>query len=327
MKKALFRLDSGGRFGLGHIMRSKALADALLEIDIDCTFAVRKIHSDDFVNPHHLAHINDEQHFIIMARHYNIIIVDHYDYTSELFFQLSKYQKSTLVILDDECNRGNLYADMVINPIAQAVTLPYKKVAAQAQLLIGPEYILLKKAFQQLQFKAFELRDTIVVTFGGSDVTGLTMPVLSVIKDSTLMRFKIIVVTGAGYNNIDEIHGYCLEQNFEHQHDVKNMANIFSRAFLAISAAGSTSFELAFCGVPAVFAVVADNQLLSTREQCHHGWCDFIDCRTRNQPEELVLRAEKMIDSMPLETMSQTARSFVDAKGAARVAAAINHLT
>ena len=98
------------------------------------------------------------------------------------------------------------------------------------------------------------------------------------------------------------------------------MANLFANARLAISAAGSTAFELACCGVPAVFAVVADNQLLSIMEQKQYGWCEVVDCREKNQPEELLLLAEKMLKTMPLETMSQKARSLIDGKGAERVA-------
>ena len=59
-KKALFRLDSGGKYGLGHIMRSKALADALQRSGVECTFAVKTIHENDAVNPHQLIVINNE---------------------------------------------------------------------------------------------------------------------------------------------------------------------------------------------------------------------------------------------------------------------------
>lgn len=205
MKQALFRLDSGGKFGLGHIMRSKALADALLDIDIESTFAVHTIHADESIRPHCLIYINDEQEFIALAKAYDIIIIDHYDYTTEQFWQLSTNNQAALVVLDDECNRGDLYADIVVNPVAQALALPYKEVAARAKLLIGPEYILLKKSFQHLQLKPFALRDSIVITFGGSDVTGLTLPVLKALKDTSLIDLKIIVVTGAGYEYSDEV--------------------------------------------------------------------------------------------------------------------------
>ena len=70
-KKALFRLDSGGKYGLGHIMRSKALADALRKIGVECTFAVKTIHANDAVNPHQLIIINNEDEFLSLPKHYD----------------------------------------------------------------------------------------------------------------------------------------------------------------------------------------------------------------------------------------------------------------
>ena len=78
--------------------------------------------------------------------------------------------------------------------------------------------------------------------------------------------------------------------------------------------------------MPAVIAVFADNQLMSIKEQCQHGWCEMIDCRTQNKAQEIVSKAEQMIHSGALETLSQTAQSLVDAQGADRVAAQIKQL-
>jgi len=334
-KKALFRLDSGGKYGLGHIMRSKALADALRKIGVKCTFAVKTIHANDAVNPHQFIVINDEDEFLSLAKHYDCVIVDHYEFTTELFYALSQLEQSTLIVLDDECNRGVLYADLIINPLNQAKSLPYNLAAPNAKLLSGTDYILLGQDFKRVECLDYASRDSIIITFGGSDVTNLTLPVLKAINNTInnitinnilLTGFNIIVVTGAGCNNTAEIKDYCHQYNFVHQHNVKNMAALFSKAKLAFSAAGSTAFELAYCGVPAVFAVVADNQLMSIKEQCQHGWCEMIDCRTQNNAEEIVRKAEQMLHSGALETLSKTAQSLVDGQGADRVAAHIKHL-
>jgi len=329
--KVLFRLDSGGHFGLGHIIRSKALADAFLSINtaknkIESTFVVKTIHSINAVKPHQLIQINSEQGFISLASSYDIIIVDHYDYTSDLFLQLSRIKKSILVVIDDECNRGNLYADVVVNSSGNAIKLPYKNVAARAKLLLGTRYVLLRQSFSQIICEPFEQRKSIIITFGGSDIKGLTLPVLKTITNSTLVNFQIIVVVGSGCKNLDKIEKYCLQQHFTYKHNVKNMAALFSTARFAISAAGSTIFELASCGVPSVFAVVADNQVLSATEQSQQGWCSIIDCRDENKVDELIHTAEKMINELPLIKMSNFALSQIDGKGAERVASIINEL-
>jgi UDP-2,4-diacetamido-2,4,6-trideoxy-beta-L-altropyranose hydrolase len=329
LKKVLFRLDSGTHFGLGHIMRSKALADAFLVIEspntkIESTFAVKTIHADNAVNPHQLIFISSEEDFISLAGSYDIIIIDHYDYTSELFLRLSQLNNSILVVLDDECNRGKLYADVIvnsaINPSNKVIPLAYKKAAAKAKLLLGAEYILLGQLFNQVELLPFEQRESIIITFGGSDVSGLTLPVLKALVKSSLINFHIIVVTGAGCKYLAEIKKYCLKYSFIYQHNVKNMAALFSTAKFAISAAGSTVFELACCGVPGVFAVVADNQLMLASEQSKLGCCSMIDCRDENKADDLVFTAEKMINELSLKKMSNIAHSQVDGQGAMRVA-------
>ncbi|MCW8931344.1 MAG: UDP-2,4-diacetamido-2,4,6-trideoxy-beta-L-altropyranose hydrolase [Gammaproteobacteria bacterium] len=327
-RKALFRLDSGGQYGLGHVMRSKALADALLKINIECTFAVQSVHSNDAVLPHNLININTENDFHSLAKAYDVIIVDHYDYTTELFFQLSKIDHTVLVVLDDECNRGKLYADIVINPAAQAASLPYAETCPEAKWLFGFDYILLRSFFKELEsqydeYSYYEKRQSIVITFGGSDVTGLTLPLLKSIKNTSLMSFDIIVVTGVGCQNSDEIETYCSELKMSYKHNVKNMAQLFLKAKLAISAAGSTAFELAYCGVPSIFAVVADNQLISIEDQCRQGWCQMVDCRKQNNVSDIIYYAEKLINSTQLKELSQLAQSLVDGKGAERIAQCI----
>ena len=332
-QKALFRLDSGGQFGLGHVMRSKALADALLDLSIKSTFAAVNIHSNSAVKPHTLIELESEDEFLFLAQSYDVIIVDHYGYTSELFFELSQLKQSILVLLDDECNRGALYADMVCNPVKGTELLPYKEVAPNANLLLGSEYIIIRSLFLRqeqaplFELSAFKRRKSLVVTFGGSDVRELTIPVLNLIHQSSLSEFEVIVVTSVGFQNVNNIEALSQQYHFQHLHDVENMAAVFSQAKLAISAAGSTAFELAYCGVPSVFAVVADNQLLSIREQCQSGWCQMVDCREKSKSldnaAELVLLAEKMLSTRSLEALSQKAQNQIDGRGAQRIASSI----
>jgi len=328
-QKALFRLDSGGCFGLGHVMRSTALADALLDLSIKSTFASVNIHSKNAVEPHTLVKIQSEDEFLLLAQSYDVIIVDHYDYTSELFFELSKLKQSLLVVLDDECNRGDLYADVVCNPVKNTDLLPYSQAAPKADLLLGSKYILIRSLFkEQSSILCGSLNDMqhqpIVITFGGSDVTELTIPVLNSIHHSSLGQSEVIIVTGAGCQNVKGIETCCQQYHFQHLHDVKNMAALFSKAKLAISAAGSTAFELAYCGVPSVFAVVADNQMLSIKEQCQSGWCQLVDCTDKSKnlehADELVLLAEKMLSYGEFATLTQKAQNQVDGKGAQRIA-------
>lgn len=221
--------------------------------------------------------------------------------------------------------------DLIVNPITkdshnQPISLVYKNQTPSAKLLLGAKYTLLRDVFQHNKVQAINKRDSIVVTFGGSDVGELTLPVLQAISKSLLSQCPIIVVAGSACKHLDKIKAYCEKHNFEYHYNAKNMLQLFSRAKLAISAAGTTVFELASVGVPSVFAIVATNQLLSVQEQCQHGWCLSVDCTEQNKAQELVLTAEKIIKTNSLESLAKIARSIVDAKGAQRVANTIIQL-
>ncbi len=324
MKQAIFRLDAGKKNGMGHLMRCRALADALHAQGVACTFACKIIDSEICLSPHRLHSIENEDEFLAISKSYQWIIVDHYEYSSEELYVLHKHPDSHLIVLDDMGNRGHLYADIIINPLAKARAFTSYQLSSRAQLLLGPEYCLLGESFQTVKLPAFETRNRIVITFGGSDVAGLTLPVIKAVADyDAITSYRIVVVTGAACADGPAIEKHCEQQHYQYRHNVQNMAELFSTARLAISAAGSTIFELACCAVPSVFAVVADNQWLAAREHSLLGWCRSVDCRKVQPVNELLQQAELLLTDNNLEQYSQTARKIVDAKGAGRVASRI----
>lgn len=331
MFKALIRLDSGEGFGLGHFVRSKALADALARNDIQCTIAAIQIH-EQVVLPHQLILLQSDNEFISLAQDYDVVIVDHYQFQSDQFYQLSQVNKPLLVVIDDECNRGRLYADMIVNSVNKVFDLLYQQHDPQAQLYLGPNYVLLRNEFKLQNPPAFNERDSIVITFGGADVTRLTLPLLEQLKivmDAGIDNItKIKVVTGPACQQLNEIKQFCADNSFEYFHNVADMQLLFNTAKLAISAAGTTAYELANCSVPAVYAVVADNQYQSIRMLSEYDFCDYVDCRVSNQVELLVEKALLMLNDPKLQVMSEQARTVVDGNGAERIAKAIkNKLT
>ncbi len=327
MKQAIFRLDAGKNNGLGHLMRCRALADALHSLGVECTFACKIIDSDICLSPHRLHSIENEEEFLVLSKAYQWIIVDHYEYSSEELYVLYKHPDSHLIVLDDIGNRGHLYADLIINPLAKSRAFTSYQLSPEAQLLLGPEYCLLGDSFQKLKLPDFKQREHLVITFGGSDVSALSLPVAEALADfKPLSQLEVVVITGGAYVNVSVIEQYCVQHNYQHLHNVQNMAEVFSHAKVAISAAGSTIFELACCGVPSVFAVVADNQWLAAREHSALGWCRSIDCRKEKPVNKLLESAQSLVADENLEHLSQTARSIVDANGAQRVAAAIINL-
>jgi spore coat polysaccharide biosynthesis predicted glycosyltransferase SpsG len=99
------------------------------------------------------------------------------------------------------------------------------------------------------------------------------------------------------------------------------MPQLMIEADLAISAAGSTIWELAYLGVPAILGVVADNQRVgaSALERC--GAAMAFDGTSKSSVDELRQALGTVYDDQPRRAaMSEAARGLVDGNGVALVA-------
>ena len=92
------------------------------------------------------------------------------------------------------------------------------------------------------------------------------------------------------------------------------------KADVAIVAAGSTSWELAALGIPALLTTVAENQLQIASE------LELAGAAIQLGPAEELMKtsilrsvSELLEDRAMLDSMSHNAKSLVDGKGATRV--------
>ena len=99
-----------------------------------------------------------------------------------------------------------------------------------------------------------------------------------------------------------------------------NMPELMAEADLAVSSAGSTVWELAFLGVPAVLGVVAENQRVGASALEDSGAAVAFDGTSTSAVEELRQVLGLVYDDQPRRSaMSKVAQRLVDGKGAARV--------
>jgi UDP-2,4-diacetamido-2,4,6-trideoxy-beta-L-altropyranose hydrolase len=305
--KVVFRVDAGAAIGAGHFMRCLALAAAFAEQKLCALFLVNKEtesfirHRSDFQYDYHIVEQENElQSIRRIVEDLDVLffVLDGYHFDQAYRFELKQLSGSLaamLVLLDDTNDSGQLYADVVLNPVSAAFKLGYALTAPNAKLLLGADYTLLRPEFtrpEELTVDAFRLLSECVITFGASDVAGLTAPLLAALLsddkggDCKPMSGKpapdsISVITGAGFtqgaiiNVLAEQHA----QTFKHLHDVSNMAVEMKHAKCVISAAGGTTFELAALGKPSILVVMADNQLNAAKEQTKKGWCTVVDAR------------------------------------------------
>jgi spore coat polysaccharide biosynthesis predicted glycosyltransferase SpsG len=109
--------------------------------------------------------------------------------------------------------------------------------------------------------------------------------------------------------------------NIEVLAGVEDMAPLMAWADVAVSAGGTTVWELAFMGVPALLCIVADNQEGAVGALGRDGVFRSAGWVNRLTDEELSDELANLIYGKDLRNaIHNRARAIVDGKGAARVA-------
>ncbi|CAK0769012.1 UDP-2,4-diacetamido-2,4, 6-trideoxy-beta-L-altropyranose hydrolase [Azospirillaceae bacterium] len=346
MRTIIIRADADPFMGTGHVMRCLAVAEALIDTGVQCHFitvslptaleerlrtAGMVVHRLD-LTPSAAGGFDDLTAVRALATALNAegAIVDGYQFESSWRAGLATEKRLTILAFDDLATLPNLYADIVVNPSPAAKTLPYDRIAPNAQLLLGPAYAPLRREIRNAKAAPslpFEQRRALLLTFGGSDPLALTTPCLKRLVMILSTEERLIVAIGPSNPHKDEIiqvaaaFGNRVETHF----NCADMGSLMNRAGLAISAGGGTVGELAALGVPTLLVVVADNQAPAAGPATATGWCRSIDARGADVCDRIVETTTILWQNLAIrKAMSENARTLVDAQGALRIARALS---
>nr|WP_264194060.1 UDP-2,4-diacetamido-2,4,6-trideoxy-beta-L-altropyranose hydrolase [Marinomonas algarum] len=314
----MIRADASVDIGMGHRVRCQALAQALVELGWTCCFVVdRRYQAFAAANDYF---IDSEAECLALASNADLMILDHYGYLADDITALFQAQPN-LLVLDDMNDRGDFSAKWVLNPINQTYS------ANVEHALIGSQYALLRPEFLARSTQFNHASNQLLITLGGTDPLALTLPILQALNARGFLMTDIQVLLGSSAKNADAVKRFCQDHAIALEQGLSDVTPLMGRAKMAISAAGSTLYELACLGVPTIFAQVADNQTRSLQQHVPLGWCDSMRFDTlsenerRAQTEALVKTVvAKWQDDRWLRTARDTALSLVDGRGAARVA-------
>lgn len=170
-------------------------------------------------------------------------------------FQMDRLKENFTIFSFDEHNRLENWGDLVINYNAYSLDWIYKSDSKYFVQLLGPKYFVLREELSLMKPKTYEERTIdLVLTFGGSDPTGLTKIVYNIIKEYIfLKKLQTIIILGPLYDEKNEIEidkkNKDLVQIFSNP---KNYLDIINKTKLILCSAGNTSFESAFLGTPII---------------------------------------------------------------------------
>jgi len=247
------------------------------------------------------------------------IIIDGYEFTADHHGRL---QAAYPLLAIDDLAAFSPMADVVLNQNLDAARAQYPP-GGHARFLLGARYALLRASFGAAP-RQTECRRGVIVTFGASDPAGLTPIALGAVLQAVQPGLPIDVLLGPGVDPALSIAVETLAeaagQRVRVHRDVMDVAALFRKASVAITAAGASCWELLACGVPPIMVSVADNQRpIAAAIQAHGAGVD-LGPQSRLDVTHLGTCVAQLLDTPTrLAALRQSASDLVDGRGVDRV--------
>ena len=294
-KNLIIRADADTRMGTGHIMRCIALAQAWQDQAGRVTFLshceseslqeriinegfefipIERSHPDPIDLKKTLSIVSN---LTSQSNHSNRtnstntpwLVLDGYHFTSD-YHKTIRENSCRLLVIDDMAHLDHYYADILLNQNINASNLNYSCDKDTVKLL-GCEYILLRREF--LKYKKFKRNipnkaKKILVTMGGADLDNTTVKIIRALNSLNDREIEVKIVAGPTNPNIKSLESELSRTPFTSclLHSTNDMPELMTWSDIAISAGGSTCWELFFMGLPTISIITAENQRLNTEK-------------------------------------------------------------
>lgn len=336
----VFRADGSDKIGSGHLMRCMTIARQICEKygdRQDVLFVTALEESVDFIRSKGFEAIalgkielNEELPEIISfleKEKPEWLLIDSYKATVEYLAEVRKYTK---VAYMDDFGEQRYPVDMIVNYNVFAREEHYTKLyeGQNTKCLIGPMYIPIRDEFTKQKFIVKEQMTDVLLLTGGGDYCHLSEKFIDTFgqkPELSGLRFHLI----CGYYNerMEIIKEKALKHdNFIIYENVSEMGRLMQKCDLALTAGGSTVYELCAVGVPFVGYSFADNQHPLMNYICEQEVAPYLGDYRECGDELLEDMAEHIIackKTARRKEIHESVKGFVDGMGAARIADAL----
>ncbi len=336
----VFRADANREIGSGHVMRCLSIADAAAGAGESCVFLCASADMEEQIRARgHECLVfggdyrrmeEDGLAALIPARRPDTVIIDSYQVTAGYLESIKKSCgecKSRLVCINDDplfpypCH-------ILINYNIGRSPEEYRRLYGEAmpELILGTEYAPLRKEFSSSECGSRrEKAEQVLVSTGGADPGHMAAALADAAPDRSLCWNFVI-----GPLNPDRelLRDKAKGKNILLHENVRDMAALMKSCDIAVSAAGSTLYELCALRLPTLTYVLEDNQAAPAEAFASRGImknCGDIRILGRQRlAEELVKAAETLAaDAAERDRMAEAMAAVTDGRGAERIVAAL----
>jgi len=266
----VFRADGSNSTGAGHLMRCMTIADAFPNKD-RILFITNSIESVGMVNargyeaiavsPENIDNIEDEideVKNILTGNNTTFLMVDSYRVTDVYLKELRKV--TTLGLIEDKGDR-KYPVDLILNYNIFADKKKLNEMYGdEAMVLCGAEYVPIREEFCRAKYTIYKSVKNVLILTGGGDAFNLAEKFVDYFgnrKDD--IKYHLV----CGYyakDNQSFLAKVSKTGNFTVHYDVSDIWNLMTTCDIAVSAGGTTIYELMTIGVPTIGYIFADNQ-------------------------------------------------------------------
>lgn len=188
---------------------------------------------------------------------HDVIVLDGYRFPIG-FQRAVRRTGAALLVVDDNGENGAYDADWILNVNPHATNEMYARRNADAELLLGTSYVLLRRAFrvhEPVPEPAGRARK-VLVTFGGADPPDATSLVVAAL--SSIPEIEVVVLVGVANPRATAFQS---KEGLTVMRDVVDVAQVMTSVDLAVCGPSTTCWELGHLRVPTATMIIADNQI------------------------------------------------------------------
>lgn len=330
-EKIYIRVDMNEVIATGHVMRCLSIADAAKEMGKETIFItadekplelLRKRGYEPMVLGTDWKNMEQELEILIPFIQQNNIsklLIDSYQATEEY---LERLEKVTQIFYLDDVDAFEYPVSNVICYANYYSKLSYGKYKGDTKFYLGTFYMPIRKVFQNCEPKEIkENIENIMILSGGSDHYHMIEHIADLFKKHSDVQTNVIC--GAFYSDFEglkeKFKGYA---NVRFYQNVSNLEEFMDKADLAISAGGTTLYELCAKGTPTISYSFADNQWHNVCQFDEDGLISYAgDVRKDDVYGNIYGLYEEYKNPDLRKKLSRRMQDVMDGQGAARIAA------
>ena len=317
-RKIIFRADGGKEVGMGHFIRTLALAEMLNDF-FYCIFAIQKpskyqISEIKNICNEWLPLPDDETHsdvFLNYLKGDEIVVLDNYYFSTD--YQRTIRAKGCKLVCIDDIHDKHYVADIVINHAEGLYPSLYSS-ESYTKILLGYKYALLRKEYLTIQKLKPKYKYSCLLMMGGSDPLKLTIKFASILNN---LSEPIAVVVGAGFEedqDILQLDNIVLFKGIASSH----VKQIMQESIFGILPASTVSVEACAARLPFICGYFVNNQkeIYSGIKKGQLAVCvgNFLTLKK----EKLIAAIEEIRNPIILENIKQKQIEKLDKKSKKR---------